>query len=88
MGHIQFNNAEAHGVIAHMRQMIGERGPVSWNTWEKHYGQPIRPGRREEMERLALEFAGLMARHRVRLAGLSRSRAGSSGRSGRQPGGC
>jgi hypothetical protein len=58
MGHIQFNNAEAHGAIAHLRNLIGERGPVSWRTWEKHYGQPIRPGRREEIERLALELAG------------------------------
>jgi hypothetical protein len=58
VGHIQFNNAEAHGAIAHLRNLIGERGPVSWRTWEKHYGQPIRPGRREEIERLALELAG------------------------------
>jgi hypothetical protein len=57
MAEIHFNNAEAHAGIAHLRQLAGERKQVSFGGWAKHYKQPIRAGRREEIERLVKKAA-------------------------------
>ena len=49
---VQFNNAEAHAAVAYLRQLAGERTRVNWNAWSQHYEEPVREGRREEIERL------------------------------------
>lgn len=57
MAEIHFNNAEAHAALAYLRQLAGERKRVSYGTWAKEYKQPIREGRREEVERLVKKAA-------------------------------
>jgi hypothetical protein len=57
MAEVQFNSAEAHAGIAWLRELAGERKRVSPGAWAKQYKQPIRQGRREEVERLVKKAA-------------------------------
>lgn len=56
------NNAEAHAGIAYLRHLAGERKRVSFTTWAEHYKEPVRAGRREEIERLVKKAASRLER--------------------------
>lgn len=51
---MDFNTAECHAAIAHLRFLAGEREwEASASSWAAQYGQDVRISRYQEIERLA-----------------------------------